>query len=116
MPHARARAGALATRSCETGRHGTLRGNIPQFRFAFEPRVINQSRRRGRHTCPERVDLLLQMVPEYQQLPQQEAMVLEQLDAIPGVNRRTIEKVVAEIHSDISVLPGARHLVSTAAI
>ena len=39
---------------------------------------------------------------------------LEALDTIPGVGRRTAEEVVAEIGTDMSRFPSARHLVSWA--
>src|SRR5262249_34420219 len=39
---------------------------------------------------------------------------LERLDAIPGVNRTTIENVIAEIGVDMSVFPDEHHLSSWA--
>jgi transposase len=41
---------------------------------------------------------------------------LERLDAIPGVNRTTIENVIAEIGVDMSVFPDEHHLSSWAGI
>jgi transposase len=41
---------------------------------------------------------------------------VKRLDAIPGVNRTMIEKVVAEIGADMSVYPDAAHLSSWAGI
>jgi transposase len=44
------------------------------------------------------------------------ASTLTPLDAIPGVNQRTIEGVVAEIGLDLSPFPSDRHLVSWAGL
>jgi len=40
----------------------------------------------------------------------------QKLDAIPGINRRTIENVIAETGSDMSQFPSDRHLASWAGI
>jgi transposase len=42
--------------------------------------------------------------------------VLERLDTIPGVNRRTAEILIAEIGMDMSVFPDDRHLASWAGL
>lgn len=49
-------------------------------------------------------------------LPFVDAAQLERLDRIPGVNRRTVENVVAEIGADMSRFPSAEHLSSWAGI
>jgi transposase len=41
---------------------------------------------------------------------------LERLDAIPGVNRRTAEVIIAEIGVDMAVFPTAKHLASWAGL
>jgi transposase len=44
------------------------------------------------------------------------AAVLERLDAIPGVNRRTAEVLVAECGVDMAPFPSDRHLASWAGL
>jgi len=41
---------------------------------------------------------------------------LERLDAIPGINRRTAEVIIAEIGVDMAVFPTAKHLASWAGL
>jgi transposase len=41
---------------------------------------------------------------------------LERLDAIPGINRRTAEVIIAEIGVDMTVFPTAKHLASWAGL
>jgi transposase len=96
---------------------GTLRKKIPELRLAMEGHftehhafmlrrllshlnyVEEQIERFTRRITPRVAELL---APEDQ----------ERLDAIPGVNRTTIENVLAEIGPDMSVFPDEHHLCS----
>lgn len=98
---------------------GRMRRKIPQLELALE----------GHFTDHHRF-MLEQLLSHLDQLDQQigqfnariEEMVApfvdeelkEKLDAIPGVNRTTIENVVAEIGTDMRQFPTAAHLASWA--
>jgi transposase len=96
---------------------GVLRKKIPQLRLALEGhcrehhrfllgRLLShvnyleeQMRRLDRHIAAQLQDLL----------PEED---FERLDAIPGVDRTTIENVIAEIGPDMTVFPDEHHLCS----
>jgi transposase len=96
---------------------GRLRGKIPQLRQALEGhctehhrfllgRLLShlgylerQSERLGERIAG-RLDELLS------------AEVMDRLDVLPGVNRTTIENVIAEIGTDMAVFPDEHHLCS----
>lgn len=96
---------------------GKLRGKIPQLKRAL----------RG-HVTPHHQFLLEQLLDHLAHLEQQMACfsqrieealrpfvdeaTFERLDAIPGVNRETIENVVAEIGVEMKQFPSAGHLAS----
>jgi transposase len=42
--------------------------------------------------------------------------IIQRLDAIPGVNRRTVEVILAEIGPDVKAFPSAQHLASWACL
>jgi transposase len=42
--------------------------------------------------------------------------IIERLDAIPGVNRRTVECILAEVGTDVAAFPSAKHLASWACL
>jgi transposase len=100
---------------------GRLKGKIPQLKQALEGHVTAHHR------------FMLKMLLEHlrhleMQIAEFDARVEEQLrpflteeqqqrlDQIPGVNRRTIENVIAEVGSDMSRFPSDRHLASWAGI
>jgi len=96
---------------------GTLRNKIPQLKLALEG-VCNEHHRwllgrllahisylEGQHQkISQRIALRLSEL-----LPQED---FDRLDAIPGVNRTTIENVVAEIGVHMDVFPDEHHLAS----
>jgi transposase len=96
---------------------GKLRGKIPQLKRALRGRVT-----------PHHQFLLEQLLDHLEHLEQQMARfserieealrpfvdeaTFERLDAIPGVNRETIENVIAEIGVEMKQFPSAGHLAS----
>ena len=96
---------------------GRLRAKIPALREALEGRfepehaLIVSTILAHLDFLDEQVDLLSQAIAE--QLRPFGAAV-ELLCTIPGVGRRTAEEVIAEIGTDMSRFPSARHLASWA--
>lgn len=100
---------------------GKLRGKLTELQRAL----------RG-HVTPHHQFLLEQLLAHLAHLEEQlerfsarievalrpfvEATTFERLDAVPGVNRDTIENVVAEIGSDMRQFPSADHLSSWAGV
>jgi transposase len=100
---------------------GKLRGKIPDLKRALQG-----------HITPHHQFMLEQLLDHLDHLEQQlgqfhqrieEALrpfvdeaTFDRLDAIPGVNRETIENVVAEIGVDMQQFPTAGHLASWAGI
>jgi transposase len=100
---------------------GKLRGKIPQLKRALQG-----------HLTPHHRFMLEQLLDQVGHLEEQLAQfdvhieealrpfvdeaTLERLDQIPGVNRETIENVVAEIGVDMNQFPTAGHLASWAGI
>jgi transposase len=98
---------------------GQLRGKIPQLKRALEGHLTDhhvfmlksllnhlQFLEDQIASLSERIDACLR--------PFVDPIQIEHLDAIPGVNRRTIENVIAEIGSDMSRFPDEHHLSSWA--
>ena len=96
---------------------GLLRAKIPDLRLALEGRVTAHHR------------FALERLMKHLDFLEQEVIVLSQeiarhitsllspedlarLDAIPAVNRTTIENVIAEIGADMNVFPDEHHLSS----
>jgi transposase len=100
---------------------GVLRGKIPELRVALEGHFTDHHRFLVEHLLGH-LDELERHVEELsgriaeQLRPLLDDARLERLDAIPGVNRTTIENVVAEIGADMSVYPDEHHLCSWAGI
>ena len=96
---------------------GLLRAKIPELRLALEGRVTDHHRfcldRLMQHLnfLEEEVRQLSQEISRQMSdlLPSED---LERLDRIPGVNRTTIENVIAEIGPDMNVFPDEHHLSS----
>jgi transposase len=100
---------------------GRLRGKIPALKQALQGHFTEHHRfliesllghleyleQQIDHFSSRIEEALRPFVPEKQ---------FERLDAIPGVNRRTIENVVAEIGSNMGQFPDAEHLSSWAGI
>jgi transposase len=100
---------------------GALRRKIPERKLALEGHFTEHHRFLVEHLMGHLDDLGRQVeqisgrVAERLRplLPDER---LKRLDAIPGVNRTTIENVVAEIGVDMSVYPDEHHLCSWAGI
>jgi transposase len=100
---------------------GRLRAKIPQLKLALEGHFTEHHRFLVEHLLGHlddleaKVEQISARVAEglRELLPDER---LRRLDAIPGVNRTTIENVVAEIGVDMSVYPDEDHLCSWAGI
>jgi transposase len=96
---------------------GRLRAKIPALREALEGRfepehaLVVQTILAHLDFLEEQIDRLSQSIAE-QLVPF--AAAVELLCTIPGVQRRTAEVVIAEIGTDMSRFPSARHLASWA--
>ncbi|MGH8526076.1 MAG: IS110 family transposase, partial [Gammaproteobacteria bacterium] len=100
---------------------GRLRGKIPQLRLALEGRFTEHHRYLlGRllahlnylENQTERFDqVIARRLDELLSTPQQ-----QRLNGIPGVDRTTIENVIAEIGPDMTVFPDEHHLASWSGI
>jgi transposase len=96
---------------------GRLREKIPQLRLALEGHCTAHHRyvlgRLLSHLgyVESQVDEFSGRIAQGldELLP---AVVQQRLDRIPGVNRRTIENVIAEIGVDMGIFPDAHHLAS----
>lgn len=98
-----------------------LRGKIPDLRRALKGRVtahhqflLEQLLRHLEH-LEEQLAAFSARIEECLRPFVDEATV-ERLDAIPGLNRLTIENVVAEIGADMTQFPTAAHLASWAGL
>jgi transposase len=99
---------------------GKLRAKIPALREALVGRF------EAHHTIvigailahldflDEQIDRLSQAISEHLQLDPQTAAGIQLVASITGVARRTAEVMIAEIGTDMSVFPTARHLASWA--
>jgi transposase len=100
---------------------GRLRAKLPELKLAPEGHFTEHHRCLVEHLLGH-LDDLERRVDEFsgwiaaRLRPLLDAERLKRLDAIPGVNRRTIENVVAEIGVDMSVFPDEGHLSSWAGI
>jgi transposase len=100
---------------------GRLRAKIPALKLALEGHFTEHHRFLVEHLLGH-LDDLEQQVDEIsgriaeRLRPLLDDARLERLDAIAGVNRTTIENVVAEIGVDMSVFPDEHHLSSWAGI
>jgi transposase len=95
----------------------TLRRKIPQLRQALEGKVTEHHRRALEHLLAHLNFLENQEAALSEDISRVTSQLLPQddfarLDAIPGVNRITIQNVLAEIGPDMSVFPDEHHLSS----
>jgi transposase len=100
---------------------GVLRGKIPELKLALEGHFTDHHRFLVEHLLGHldelerhEEDLSGRIAEQFR--PLLDDARVERLDAIPGVNRTTIENVVAEIGVDMSVYPDEDHLSSWAGI
>src|SRR3954470_9756446 len=113
--------GELAPEKLAERAEGRLRAKIPELRLALEGHFSAHHRFLVEHLLGH-LDELERHLEELsgriaERLgPLLDGARLERLDAIPGVNRTTIEGVIAEIGADMSVFPDEHHLSSWAGI
>jgi transposase len=99
---------------------GKLRAKIPALREALEGRfethhaIVIGAILAHLDFLDEQIDRLSQAVSEHLQLDPQTAAGIELAASITGVAQRTAEVMIAEIGTDMSVFPTARHLASWA--
>ena len=100
---------------------GRLRAKIPELKLALEGHFSEHHRYLVEHLL-EHLDELERRIEEIsQRIGERLPSILDderlrRLDAIAGVNRTTIENVVAEIGADMSQFPDEHHLSSWAGI
>jgi transposase len=98
---------------------GRLRGKIPQLTRALEGRVTEHHcfllRNLFDHIAylESQIELFSTRIANCLR-PLLDDGTMERLDEIPGVNRRTVENVIAEIGPDMSQFPDENHLSSWA--
>ena len=98
---------------------GRLRNKIPQLvealtgqvrshhRFLLQEVLTHLDELNGRiHTLDQRI----------REATAPHEAIIERLDAIPGVNRRTAESILAEVGTDVAAFPSAKHLASWACL
>lgn len=96
---------------------GRLRRKLPQLQLALEGRFTEHHRFVLRRLLSH-VNYLEQQIARFGEPIAQKldkllsAAQQQRLDAIPGVNRTTIENIIAEIGPDMSVFPDEHHLCS----
>lgn len=96
---------------------GRLRRKLPQLQLALEGRFTEHHRFLLRRLLSH-VNYLEQQIERFGEPIAQKldkllsAAQQQRLDAIPGVNRTTIENIIAEIGPDMSVFPDEHHLCS----
>ncbi len=100
---------------------GRLRAKIPDLKLALEGHFSEHHKFLVEHLLRHLDDLERQTEQISQRIAERLRPILddqrlERLDAISGVNRTTIENVVAEIGADMSQFPDEHHLSSWAGI
>lgn len=96
-----------------------LRDKIPQLVAALQGRVREHHRYMLREVL-EHIDELNRRIHSLnlriQELTHAHAATIARLDAIPGVDRRTAEVILAEIGPDVRPFPSVKHLASWACL
>jgi len=98
-----------------------LRGKIPQLEKALEGRLTDHHAFLLRQLL-DHVEYLERQIDAFSARievclrPFVDDALMQRLDAIPGVNRRTVENVIAEIGTDMRPFPDAEHLSSWAGL
>jgi transposase len=98
---------------------GRLRAKLPALRAALTGRFRPQHAFLVSQLLAQ-LDFLEEAIEqvsdEVERLVAPFATEIERLDAMPGINRRTAEVIIAEIGVDMSVFPTAKHLASWAGL
>jgi transposase len=96
---------------------GRLRGKIPDLKSALQGHFTEHHCFMLRHLL-DQIDYLESQIEQFSVRiegclrPFLTDVQMERLDAVPGVNRRTVENVVAELGTDMSQFPDDNHLSS----
>jgi transposase len=98
---------------------GVLRNKIPQLKLALEGKFTDHHRflvEKLLHHLNYLHEQIAEFSARIEELldPFVSEQTLQRLDEVPGLNRRTIENVIAEIGADMSQFPSAAHLSSWA--
>ena len=96
---------------------GQLRGKIPQLEKALQGRVREHHRFLLRLLWKQLVqqeELIAQLNTQIEEQTRPFAHEVERLDAVPGVDRRVAEAVLAEVGADMNPFPSHQHLASWA--
>lgn len=96
---------------------GQLRGKIPELERALEGRVTDHHRFMLRLLWKELAsleELIAQVERKIEEVTRPWAPRIEQMDPVPGVDRRIAEVVLAEVGADVSPFPTHQHLASWA--
>jgi transposase len=101
--------------------HGKLRKKIPQLKKALQGHFLDHHRFMLKQLLAQLAHLDGQIAEYCARIevclrPFADPATQERLDAIPGVNRRTMENVLAEIGTDMQPFPTAGHLSSWAGL
>jgi transposase len=98
---------------------GRLRKKIPQLVEALTGRVRAHHRFMLAEILTHMDELNARIASLDQQIRKQTAKheaLIERLDAVPGINRRTAESILAEIGTTVAQFPSAKHLASWACL
>lgn len=94
-----------------------LRGKIPELEKALEGHLTEHHRfflRLLWKQLAQQEELIAELEAKIEELTRPFAEVIERLDSVPGVNRRVIEVVLAEVGADMTPFPSHQHLASWA--
>lgn len=98
---------------------GRLRGKLPELEAALCGHV-REHHRFMLHQLLHHLDALNEEVAilgtQIRIVTAPYETIIQRLDAIPGVNRRTVEVILAEIGPDVKAFPSAQHLASWACL
>jgi transposase len=98
---------------------GILRQKLPQLEAALRGQVREHHRFMLRELLAHLDGLnerLVALDAQIRQLTRPHEGIIQRLDAIPGINRRTAEVILAEIGPDVTPFPTAQHLASWACL
>ena len=98
---------------------GRLRSKLPALEAALAGRIREHHRfmwRQLLHHLDTLNQELANLDAQIGVLTAPHAAIIERLDAIPGIDRRTAEVILAEIGPDVTLFPTAQHLASWACL
>lgn len=98
---------------------GQLRGKIPELEKALQGPITEHHRFMLRLLWKQLVqveDLITELDAKIEEETRPFADEIARLDAVPGVDRRVVEMVLAEVGAEMKPFPSAQHLASWAGI